>query len=209
LNKKCHREGKLYGCYYSKSAKAWAVHVQLNGEIIYCGTKPTELEAHILYKEAIASLHMYETTEQFRRLLGTFIPKVTQGYSYDTSINKWKVALQDSGKSFYICVCNTEEEARAMAEIAISRFHECINPTQYRILLGVEKFDKGYTYDSKISRWKTVKSINGKRTHIACFKTEEEAKFCSSLVDEISDKFIDIFQFRALVHETIRTRKST
>jgi hypothetical protein len=55
-NRKTHREGRLYGCFYQKLSNKWIAQIRLNGKQCHIGSFKTELEAHNAYKKKLEDL---------------------------------------------------------------------------------------------------------------------------------------------------------
>jgi len=68
-NKKIHREGQLFGCYFNKSAGKYHAQIQIGGKLIYLGLYKTEQEAHEAYKIACKYIAKYTDNESFRELI--------------------------------------------------------------------------------------------------------------------------------------------
>lgn len=202
-NKPRHRAGALCGCYLHKRSGLWCTSIEIQGEIVYCGHKPTELEANQLYRQAVSLVGSYTgDKDAFRALLGTY--KGVVGYTFDKSYNKWKAVLYVEGKTVYLASFTTEADAKALAVIGLSKISQYQNPVQFRDLLGVTKKKKGYTWDDKIHRWKTIKSFKSKSCHIACFKTEEEAIKCSELFEVLKDNYDTLVELKAEIMKRLK-----
>ena len=68
-NRKKHREGQLFGCYFNKSKGKYQTQIQISGKIIYLGRYKTEQEAHEAYKIACKYIAKYTDNDSFRELI--------------------------------------------------------------------------------------------------------------------------------------------
>jgi hypothetical protein len=55
-NRKCHRNGKLVGCYFNKQSRKWKARIEINRKQVHLGYFATELEAHEAYMKALTEL---------------------------------------------------------------------------------------------------------------------------------------------------------
>lgn len=60
INRKTHRNGRLYGCSFHKANKKWKAEIRINGVKTFIGYYSTELEAHNAYKVELDK--MYDRT---------------------------------------------------------------------------------------------------------------------------------------------------
>ena len=68
-NRKKHRAGKLFGCYFNKSVGKYHAQIRIGDKVIYLGLYKTEQEAHKAYTIACKHITNYVDSESFRELI--------------------------------------------------------------------------------------------------------------------------------------------
>jgi len=69
-NQVVHRNGHLYGCYFSKKTGKWVALIRINGKRINLGAYSTELHAHNIYKIACSIISKYDGNNvKFRKTI--------------------------------------------------------------------------------------------------------------------------------------------
>ena len=68
-NKKIHREGQLFGCYFNKSKWKYQAQIRIGEKRVWLGRYETEQEAHKAYTIACKHITNYVDNESFRELV--------------------------------------------------------------------------------------------------------------------------------------------
>ena len=68
-NKKIHREGQLFGCYFNKSKGKYQAQIGIGEKRVFLGRYKTEQEAHEVYTIACKHITNYVDNDSFRELI--------------------------------------------------------------------------------------------------------------------------------------------
>lgn len=68
-NKKIHREGQLFGCYFNKSKGKYQAQIGIGEKRVFLGRYKTEQETHEAYEIACKYIAKYTDNDSFRELV--------------------------------------------------------------------------------------------------------------------------------------------
>jgi hypothetical protein len=68
-NRKTHRAGQLFGCYFHKSSGKYLAQIIIGEKKVFLGRYKTKQEAHKAYKIACKHITNYVDSESFRELI--------------------------------------------------------------------------------------------------------------------------------------------
>jgi hypothetical protein len=129
-NRRVHRAGKSIGVDFIKGK--WKARIVINGKIYSLGFFISEKEAAQVYQDACATL------ESNPFWIPPKIENIALGCSYKPRLKKWQAAIQLHGKSTYLGIYNTQEEAHAAYLEAYNKKMEEQSDKVFRVQLQKE-----------------------------------------------------------------------
>ena len=101
-----NRTSKFTGVYYHKINRKYCANIEINRKIYSLGSFISEEDAGSAYR--VASLHLSDGT--FHEYISS-IKKVTKGYCWHKSKNKWRTTIRINGKPRFVGYYTTEIDA--------------------------------------------------------------------------------------------------
>jgi hypothetical protein len=188
--------------WLSKSNK-WKAHIQIDGKGTHLGCFDDEEEAAHKYDEAGAPLGRplnFPGKGQIEAVKGSRLgPSRYMGVSWNRPRNKWIACISIDGKTTYLGAFQDEVDAAR-------KYDEAAAPLGRPLNLGEDVDISGASNPAMVA---AVIWINGKRTHLGYFESEEKA---AQKYDEVALNFKETggedqlsFQMNAAKAERLKT----
>ena len=167
------RNSKYYA--YHKYDDAYVTWYRINGKCEY-------FNYHKLEENAKSEVEYIKTLDEkqlidYHKECKSKTKKIAKNYTFNKTLNEWKIMFRIEGKIKCVGHCETEQEAINKVEY-IRTLNEKEKLEYYKNYIKGpkrKKDSKYYTFSKRRNKWIVLMSINKQSLYFGSFETEQEA----------------------------------